>query len=81
MTLQRKTLLIFGASFLCLLAALYLVSSLILQSNIAESEHTNARHTLRASRGLLAQMVEQFSHRFADWSAWDWQELVRARQI
>ena len=71
MTLQRKTLLIFSVSFLCLLATLYFASSRILQASIAQSERANAQHTLRASRGLLDQMVEQFNHRFGDWAAWD----------
>lgn len=71
MTLQRKTLLIFSVSFLCLLATLYLASRFILQKNLYDSERSAAEHTLRASHGLLRQMVDQFDSRFADWAAWD----------
>ncbi len=71
MTLQRKTLLIFSISFLCLLATLYLASRFVFQKNLAESERDAAQRALRASNGLLEQMTEQFNTRFADWAAWD----------
>lgn len=70
MTLQRKTLLIFSLSFLGLLVTLYFTSSFILRANIAGAERDAAKRTLRSSRGLLGQMTDQFSHRFADWAAW-----------
>jgi diguanylate cyclase (GGDEF)-like protein/PAS domain S-box-containing protein len=71
MTLQRKTLFIFGLSSLCLLLTLLLASWYVFQGNVAGAEKAEAERTLRASRGLLAQMVDQFDQRFADWSAWD----------
>lgn len=71
MTLQRKTILIFSVSFLCLLATLYVASRFVLQKSLADAEHDAAQRALRASNGLLEQMTEQFNTRFADWAAWD----------
>jgi diguanylate cyclase (GGDEF)-like protein/PAS domain S-box-containing protein len=71
MTLQRRVLLIFSASFVCLLVALYVVSLVILQRDIAATERADATQSLQASRGILKQRVEQLNQRFADWAAWD----------
>src|SRR5438270_1700776 len=71
MTIRAKTLVVVGVTLLGLVVAFYAASSTIMRRSTAEAEDQDIRHAVKGVLGVLAQTVEQFDTRFADWSAWD----------
>ncbi len=71
MTLPKKTLLLLGLAFTGLMGVLYTVSSTILWHNIRQAEQENARQAVAGVLSVFNQTQEEFTDRFADWSAWD----------
>jgi diguanylate cyclase (GGDEF)-like protein/PAS domain S-box-containing protein len=82
MTLQRKTLLIFGSSFLALLFVFYVVFSWLLRNNVESAQNASASQALRVAKGLLTQTGDRLAEKFADWAAWDdAYDFVRNRNV
>ena len=71
MKLREKILLIVSITLLGLMAVVYTVSSTILVGSINKSEQNEAEQTVKGVLSLLDQTQENFTDRFADWSAWD----------
>ena len=71
MSLTKKTLLAIGIAFTGLIGVLYSASSTILLNSVRQAEEQNTRQAVKGVLGAFTQTQDDFSSRFADWSAWD----------
>jgi len=71
MSLHYKTRLIFGVALTSLIGVLYAVSSNILLNSLKKAEQQDTYRIVKGVLGVVAQTKDDFSARYADWSAWD----------
>lgn len=71
MKLRKKTLLVTGATLVCLNAVLYPISSIILLRNVAKAEAQGVRQSVRGVLSVFSQTQEDFSFMFVSWASWD----------
>ena len=71
MKLRKKTLLVTGATLVCLNAVLYPISSIILLRNVAKAEVQGVRQSVRGVLNVFSQTQEDFSFMFVSWASWD----------
>lgn len=71
MRLRQKALLIVGITLTGLNLALYATASHILVGSFQQVEQEKTREAVKSVVGMIDQISNQFSDRFADWSAWD----------
>lgn len=71
MKLRGKTLVIIGVTLVSMVGLLYTAASAIFLKTIAKAEEQSNRQTVQGVLNVVTQTQEDFSARFADWSAWD----------
>lgn len=71
MKLHHKALLTVGMSLVGLNLVLYAVASTILVGSFKRVEETATHSLVSDAVDAMSQTADQFSQRFADWSAWD----------
>lgn len=71
MKLPKKILILLGLAFASLFGALSTAASVILWHSIKQAEQENTRQGVKGVLSVMTQIQEDFSSRFADWSAWD----------
>jgi PAS domain S-box-containing protein len=71
MKLRTTTLIIISTTLVGLVGVLYATSSTILFSSIRKAEEQNTRQIVKGVLNVFGQTQNDFSSRFADWSAWD----------
>lgn len=71
MLLRKKSLLIISVAIASLIGTLYSTSSTILLHSLKKAEEQETRQIVKGVLSVFNQTKEDFSSRFADWSAWD----------
>lgn len=71
MALHKKTLLIISVAIAGLIGVLYTASSTILLDSLRKAEEQETRQIVKGVLNVFTQTQDDFSSRFADWSAWD----------
>jgi len=71
MKLRTKTLIIISATLVGLVGVLYATTSTILLGSLRRAEEQHTRQTVKGVVNVFRQTQNDFSARFADWSAWD----------
>lgn len=71
MTLRRKTLIIIGATCICVVAILYSTAHMIMRVTVAEAEETMSRRNIEQVLSTLSGELSHLDDLAVDWATWD----------